>query len=601
MSKKRIAVIDYERCKFEKCGYACINVCPPQRSGIEVFEKNDEGYPIIDEELCIGCGICVKVCPYHAITIVNLPAPVEDEIVHRYGPNAFSLYRLPYPSEGKVLGLLGQNAMGKSTSMKILSGQLKPNFGDYKNPPDWDEIIKHFRGTALQNYFKSLANGKLKVVLKPQYVDAIPRVVKGQVAEIIDKYDQVNGKDEVIEKLAMKNFLNRNIKDLSGGELQKLAIAIALLKDANVYLFDEPSSYLDVSERMRISKAIRELAEKKKTVIVAEHDLAILDYISDVISIYYGEPGAFGIVSKPKGVREGINYFLEGYIPDENVKFRDSPIKFTIWAPEEDKTEKETLVEYPKMKKTLGTFKLEIEPGTINRGEIVGILGQNGIGKTTYVKIIAGILEPDEGEYKLPKKITISYKPQYLTEFVQDEDWKTVREKIREVNKAALNDQWYKTYVMKPLRIEKNLDIPLGDLSGGELQKAAIAVSLAQKADIYLFDEPSAYISAEDRYWVAKTIKNLSSRINSAIIVVDHDIMLIDYIASRLLVFEGEPGVHGHATGPYQMAEGMNKFLRNLGITFRRDQHTYRPRINKPGSILDREQRSKGQYYYLSH
>ncbi len=601
MSKKRIAVIDYERCKFEKCGYACINVCPPQRSGIEVFEKNDEGYPIIDEELCIGCGICVKVCPYHAITIVNLPAPVEDEIVHRYGPNAFSLYRLPYPSEGKVLGLLGQNAMGKSTSMKILSGQLKPNFGDYKNPPDWDEIIKHFRGTALQNYFKSLANGKLKVVLKPQYVDAIPRVVKGQVAEIIDKYDQVNGKDEVIEKLAMKNFLNRNIKDLSGGELQKLAIAIALLKDANVYLFDEPSSYLDVSERMRISKAIRELAEKKKTVIVAEHDLAILDYISDVISIYYGEPGAFGIVSKPKGVREGINYFLEGYIPDENVKFRDSPIKFTIWAPEEDKTEKETLVEYPKMKKTLGTFKLEIEPGTINRGEIVGILGQNGIGKTTYVKIIAGILEPDEGEYKLPKKITISYKPQYLTEFVQDEDWKTVREKIREVNKAALNDQWYKTYVMKPLRIEKNLDIPLGDLSGGELQKAAIAVSLAQKADIYLFDEPSAYISAEDRYWVAKTIKNLSSRINSAIIVVDHDIMLIDYIASRLLVFEGEPGVHGHATGPYQMVEGMNKFLRNLGITFRRDQHTYRPRINKPGSILDREQRSKGQYYYLSH
>ena len=601
MSKKRIAVIDYERCKFEKCGYACINVCPPQRSGIEVFEKNEEGYPVIDEELCIGCGICVKVCPYHAITIVNLPAPVEDEIVHRYGPNAFSLYRLPYPSEGKVLGLLGQNAMGKSTSMKILSGQLKPNFGEYKNPPDWDEIIKRFRGTALQNYFKALANGKLRVVLKPQYVDAIPKVVQGQVAEIIEKYDQINGKDEVIEKLAMKNFLDRNIKDLSGGELQKLAIAIALLKDADVYLFDEPSSYLDVSERMRISRAIRELAEKKKTVIVAEHDLAILDYISDVISIYYGEPGAFGIVSKPKGVREGINYFLEGYIPDENVKFRDSPIKFTIWAPEEDKTEKETLVEYPEMEKTLGTFKLEIERGTINRGEIVGILGQNGIGKTTYVKIIAGILEPDKGEYKLPEKITISYKPQYLTEFVQDEDWKTVREKIREVNKSALNDQWYKTYVMKPLGIEKNLDIPLGDLSGGELQKAAIAVSLAQKADIYLFDEPSAYISAEDRYWVAKTIKNLSSRINSAIIVVDHDIMLIDYIASRLLVFEGEPGVYGRATGPYQMAEGMNKFLKNLGITFRRDQHTHRPRINKPGSILDREQRSKGQYYYLSH
>ncbi|MGQ4892680.1 MAG: ribosome biogenesis/translation initiation ATPase RLI [Candidatus Njordarchaeia archaeon] len=600
MSKKRIAIIDLERCKYEKCGYACINVCPPQRSGIDVFEKNEKGFPIIGEDLCIGCGLCVKVCPFHAIIIVNLPAPIDEEIVHRYGPNAFALYRLPYPSEKRVLGIVGQNAIGKSTSLKILSGQLKPNLGDYEDPPDWDEIIKHFRGTSLQNYFKKMANGELKVILKPQYVDAIPKVVEGKVIEILEKYDQEDKIDVVIDKLNMHKFLSRDVKHLSGGELQKLAIAIALLREADVYLFDEPSSYLDVLERMRMAEAIRELAEKKgKTVIVAEHDLAILDYISDVISVYYGEPGAFGIVSKPRSVREGINIFLDGYLPDENVRFREVPIKFTIWAPTESKIEKEKLIEYPKMVKQFENFKLEIEPGEINRGEIIGVLGPNGIGKTTYVKILAGKLEPDIGKYEIPEKVVVSYKPQYLAEFVGEDGWKTVREKLNEVRKGILSDQWFKTYIMNPLKLERNLDVQLDELSGGELQKVAIAHALIKKADIYFFDEPSAYISAEDRYWVAKTIKNLVDRINAAIIVVDHDIMLMDYIAEKLLVFEGESGVYGHAKGPYTMEEGMNRFLKFLGITYRRDKHTARPRINKPGSVLDREQKRKNQYYYL--
>jgi len=600
MEKKRIAVIDHERCKPEKSGYACINVCPPQRSGIEVFTKSEDGYPLIDEDLCIGCGLCVKACPFQAIIVVNLPAPVEDEIVHRYGPNSFSLYRLPFPTERRVLGIVGQNAIGKSTTLKILSGQMKPNLGDYENPPEWDEIVLRFRGTTLQNYFKKLADGSLKALLKPQYVDAIPKIVKGRVKDILVKFDEKGKMDEIIEKMQLKKILDRDIKHLSGGELQKLAISIALLREADVYLFDEPSSYLDISERMRMANAIRELAEKEnKTVIVAEHDLAILDYVSDMVSIYYGEPGAFGIVSKPKNVREGINIFLDGFIPDENVRFRESPIKFTIWAPTESSIEKETLLKYPRMEKELDGFHLEIQEGTINRKEIIGILGPNGIGKTTFIKIIGGIIEPDSGEYELPEKITIAYKPQYLTEFVGDDGWKTVREKIMEARKDALSDQWFKTYVINPLKIEKNLDIPLEELSGGELQKVAIAYTLAMKADIYLFDEPSAYISAEDRYWVAKTIKNLSEKSNSAFLVVDHDIMLIDYLAEKLLVFEGVPGKEGKALGPYNMHDGMNRFLKHLGITYRRDKHTARPRINKPGSRLDREQKALNQYYYI--
>lgn len=599
---KRIAIIDTDRCRPDKSKYVCMNVCPPQRAGVEVFTINEETkFPEINEELCIGCGLCVKYCPFKAIIIVNLPAPIENEIVHRYGPNAFSLYRLPMPAPGQIVGLVGQNAIGKSTSLKILAGLLKPNLGNYEKPPDWDEIITRFRGTALQNFFSDLSSKKIRVVYKPQYVDAIPRLVKGVVKEILKKYDERNIMDKVIDDLNLVSFLDRNIKKLSGGELQKLAIAVTIEKEANVYLFDEPSSYLDVLERMRIAKVIRELVEKKQVyVLVAEHDLAILDYISDVVNIYYGEPNAYGIVSKPHGVREGINIFLDGYVPDENVRFRDVPIRFKIWATRESTIDREILIRYSEISKSFSSFKLNVQPGELRKGEIIGIVGPNGIGKTTFIKILAGIIKPDNNvKFEGANNLVISYKPQYLSEFIGDEEWLTVREKLEQVNKRILSDKWFRTYVYNPFRLDKIIDMALDELSGGELQKVAIAYTLAKKADLYLLDEPSAYISAEDRFWIAKTIRTLTETNNVTILVVEHDIIVIDYIADRMLVFEGKPGKEGKAIGPLNMLEGMNHFLRELGITFRRDKHTGRPRINKPGSRLDREQKALGKYYYV--
>ncbi len=599
---KRIAIIDTDRCRPDKSNYVCMHVCPPQRAGVEVFTINEETkFPEINEELCIGCGICVKYCPFKAIIIVNLPAPIEKEIVHRYGPNAFSLYRLPMPAPGQIVGLVGQNAIGKSTSLKILAGLLKPNLGNYENPPEWDEIITRFRGTALQNFFSELSSGKIRVVYKPQYVDAIPRLVKGTVKEILEKYDERGIIDKVIDDLNLRNFLDRNISKLSGGELQKLAIAVTIEKDADVYLFDEPSSYLDVLERMRVARVIRELVTKKQTyVLVAEHDLAILDYISDVVNIYYGEPNAYGIVSKPHSVREGINIFLDGYVPDENVRFREVPIRFKLWATQDSTIDREVLIRYSRIEKRFPSFKLNIEPGELRKGEVIGVVGPNGIGKTTFVKILAGIMKPDnDAKFEGAENLVISYKPQYLSEFTGDEEWLTVREKIEQVNKKALSDKWFRTYVYNPFRLDRIIDMPLDELSGGELQKVAIACALAKKADLYLLDEPSAYISAEDRFWIAKTIRTLAETNNVTILVVEHDIIVVDYIADRMLVFKGEPGKEGMAIGPFNMLDGMNLFLKELGITFRRDKHTGRPRINKPGSRLDREQKALGRYYYV--
>merc|ERR1711881_652244 len=111
---------------------------------IEVVPNNK--LASISEELCIGCGICVKKCPFEAIQIINLPKNLEKETTHRYGPNSFKLHRMPTPRPGQVLGLVGTNGIGKSTALKILGGKQKPNLGNFDEPPDWEEILRYYRG-----------------------------------------------------------------------------------------------------------------------------------------------------------------------------------------------------------------------------------------------------------------------------------------------------------------------------------------------------------------------------------------------------------------------------------------------------------------------
>ena len=140
------------RCKPKKCRQECKKACPVVKTGklcIEVDPNSKIAF--ISERLCIGCGICPKKCPFDAINIINLPTNLEKQVTHRYSANSFKLHRLPMPRPGQVLGLVGTNGIGKSTALKILAGKLKPNLGRYDDPPDWEEILKYFRGSELQS------------------------------------------------------------------------------------------------------------------------------------------------------------------------------------------------------------------------------------------------------------------------------------------------------------------------------------------------------------------------------------------------------------------------------------------------------------------
>ncbi len=564
------------------------------RSRIEAIRFEDKR-PIIVESLCSGCGICVKKCPFQAISVVNIPDELETECSHRFGPNAFKLYRLPVPSPGTVLGLLGKNGIGKTTAIRILSGEIRPNLGNYENPPSWAEIIRYFRGSTLQIYFQKMSEGKLRVVHKPQYVDKIPKVVSGNVGELLSKVDERDVLNDIAEQLELKKLWDRPLEALSGGELQRVAVAAVICRDADVYLFDEPSSYLDVKQRLMVARAIRSLRKFEKIVVVAEHDLAVLDYLSDQICLFYGEPGVYGIVSHVHGVRAGINIYLQGFIPDENVRFRKEAIIFHEKPPTESPEVGEELLVWDKLEKTYGNFKLAAHPGSIRKGEIVGILGPNGIGKTTFVKILAGLEKTDdEREFKT---LLVSYKPQYIAAEYEG----TVQGLLMAIAKEEFMSGWYKSEIIEPLGLNRLLDRQVSELSGGELQKAAIAACLSRKADLYLLDEPSAYLDVEERLHMARTIRRVIQYRKATAFVVEHDVVAQDFIADRLMIFTGEPGIKGIAHPPVSLREGMNMFLKEMNVTFRRDPITKRPRVNKEGSRLDVYQKSVGEYYYVHY
>ncbi|KAI1977119.1 Fe-S cluster-binding ribosome biosynthesis protein [Ophidiomyces ophidiicola] len=619
MSEKltRIAIVNSDKCKPKKCRQECKKSCPVVRTGKLCIEVTSESkIAFISERLCIGCGICPKKCPFGAIHIINLPTNLETQVTHRYSANSFKLHRLPMPRPGQVLGLVGTNGIGKSTALKILSGKLKPNLGRYDDPPDWEEILKYFRGSELQSkhvhvtrtlcelrlsirtdYFTKVLEDDLKAVVKPQYVDQIPKAVKGPVKSVgplIKTRSQMDNMEHIMEVLELNQVKDRDISLLSGGELQRFAIGLVCVQQADVYMFDEPSSYLDVKQRLSAARTIRELLRPDDYVIVVEHDLSVLDYLSDFICVLYGRSAVYGVVTLPSSVREGINIFLDGHIPTENLRFREESLTFRIAEAGDDFIiDQGRAFSYPAMEKTLGSFHLRIEAGKFTNSEIVVMMGENGTGKTTFCKMLAGVEKPDGG--KAVPAMNISMKPQKITPKFQG----TVRQLFFKRIKAAFLSPQFQTDVYKPLKLDDFIDQEVQNLSGGELQRVAIVLALGIPADIYLIDEPSAYLDSEQRIVAARVIKRFIMHTKKSAFIVEHDFIMATYLADRVIVFDGKPSVDARANQPESLLTGCNKFLKNLDVTFRRDPNSYRPRINKDKSQLDQEQKLNGNYFFL--
>lgn len=630
----RVAIIDNEKCKPNKCAKECIKSCPPNQSDssvITIIDIEDMGKKTahtnltnkkqiakIIESSCIGCNICVDKCPFGAIKIINIPKEDPKDIIHRYNPNGFRLYRLPIMKVNNIIGIIGENGIGKTTLIEILAGEFKPNFELFNVQISDKDIITKFRGSVLQNYLKDLYGNKLIFSIKKQRIFQTINAFKLlKVSDYIFNCNIFNyTSNEFYLSLQINLLLDNTLGNLSGGQLQKLLCWITGLSNANVMIFDEPSNYLDIKQRLEISKMIRSLNTINRYIIVIEHDLMMADYICDEIYIIYGKAGAYGIVSKPLTPSEGINMYLNGYIQSENVRFREEEFNFKLFDSNIVQTNinksnnefKNTLlpIEYSTYNSTIicytnPKYELNIEEGQIlipgincEEGQLYLILGENATGKTTFVNYLASSL-----------KLTTSIKKQNLeiTDYQNsDLSYPTVKNFLLESIKNSWFDTQFQTSVIKPFEIDEILGKRINELSGGEFQKISIINCLGTKANIYMLDEPSANLDIDKRLKFTKIIRKFVAQ-SKCVFIIEHDIMvcvsLIQEPNIKIFLTEQNPisefkscSISKTQLGDY----GINNFLKQLNITVRFD-NKLRPRINKLNSQLDTEQKKLNKYY----
>jgi len=647
---KRIVVIDNDKCKPNSAAFAYLKRYAKGcgKECIRVTKK----LVIVSEAACATCVSRCKQCPGEAVSVVKLPSNLTTDTTHRYGPNSFKIHGLPVPRPGHVLGLLGTNGTGKSTALSILLGRIKPNLGKCNPPaPDWSDIVTYYRGSDLQNYFSGILENKLRVVIKPQLEASFARRLAGKkVRDLMEARDERKIMDRVVKDLELGKILDREVQQLSGGELQRFAIGCTLCRDADVYMFDECSSFLDVKQRLRATELLRDLVHSKtewpngdldamkKYVIVVEHDLAILDYMSDYVQCLYGQSGAYGVVTSRSRVRNGINQFLAGYIAADNMRFRPNELTFKVRstdfqvgnddddvdedAADKKPTDKIGTIKYPRMEKShtrigkkgkeLSSFKLTVEPGNFRDGEVIALMGENGTGKTTFMELLAGRSKEQRGSESTIGQhadaakpgvnpslasLGVSYKMQAQDPKIRKFDG-TVQEIMERDINAALGDRLFRLLVIKALNVDALSDLKVASLSGGEMQRLAITLCLGTPARVYLIDEPSAGLDCEQRIIAAKVMKRwIINHLGRVCFLVEHDFVMAAAMADRVIVYEGTPGVECVARSPQSVADGFNLFLENLDVTFRRDPINFRPRINKKGSRKDRLQKKAGEFY----
>ncbi len=333
-----------------KCGI-CVNVCPCKAIFVKnMLDEPDDRPPthlyekvVIQEQSIPNSSINSVLSPENEVILESTstsdtgtfsafepedefedeededrddePIDVEDvapdDLVLKNENQGFRLYGLPTLLPGRVTGLCGPNGIGKSTVLNILSGTLKPNFGQLDwdlTTHDWHDIVKNFKENEMRDHFTLLYQGHRHVAYKQQVLRVLFDLYNGRtVMEMLPEHQSVEEVffNRIVDDLDIHAIKDRYLEQCSGGELQRFAIALVMIQKTDVYLFDEPCTFLDVKKRIKLAEMLTDRVQgfgfnTTYPVLVVDHDLAILDYMSDVVHLFYGIPHKFGVVTSLK-------------------------------------------------------------------------------------------------------------------------------------------------------------------------------------------------------------------------------------------------------------------------------------------------------------
>ncbi|WZZ55387.1 hypothetical protein YC2023_055494 [Brassica napus] len=497
--------------------------------------------------------------------VTNVANDVPLDIpTHRYGPGSFDIHGLPNLYLGTVVGLLGGKSTGKTTCLKILAGQLKPNLGRFEDPPEWDEIIDHFDTEHIRTYLTRLQTNTLNVALKSQDLTVYRSSLTVRTSLEESKGTGFDSMEELIEDLDMTSMLDTCVTDLSDAELQRFAIASTIVQMADVYLFDEPTIFLDARQKYQVARVILSVVKPDRYVCITDNDMSVLDLVCDHI-LYTGEETTSGEVHLdhyPLTLEE----LSEEIVTPPTYRYPETVVK------------------------GFGTFSLHVMGGDLRSSEITVVLGNMHTGKTLFLEWLNRISVGQD----------FSHKDQKMIKCENRHD--TVATHLYRLIRFSSLDRVFQELVLKPLGIVKILDKRIKEVSQSTLQKIAIATCLGQVAHlegarVFLLDEPSIHLDARERVIAAQTIKRFIAYSRKAALVVEQDFMMATYLADRVIVVQGEPGVQSTVNSPVLMSNGVNQYLSDLNITCRTNRFTSLARMNKPRSVEDEEQKTGGHFF----
>lgn len=490
----------------------------------------------------------------------------------------------------KRIALIGRNGAGKSTLMKLLNQQIKADSGElwFKSgltvamlaqelPPANDQTVTEFVTSGMADVQALLEEYDRVSLAEPtsanlQKLDDLLHKI-----EAVDGWSLPQRVEQVLSRLQLPG--DKQMSELSGGWRRRVALAQALVVEPDVLLLDEPTNHLDITT---IQWLEQQILDYRGTTILITHDRSFLQNLANVIV----ELDRGKLVSWEGTYQGFLNYREQALVEEErhNALFDKRLAQEEVWIRQGVKARrtrnegrvralKEMRQERAERRERQGNANFSVEGRgnsgkrvshlenvsfshseesliknltfTLLRGDKVGLIGPNGVGKSTFLKVLLGELQPDSGNVELGTNLDIAYFDQFREQLDPE---KTLIDSVAEGREQiTINGRerhiisYLGDFLFPPARTR----VKVKSLSGGERNRLMLAILFSKPANLLIMDEPTNDLDME----TLELLEEILTEFEGTLLLVSHDRAFLDNVVTSTLVFEGEGKIQEYVGG----------------------------------------------------